>query len=513
MVWNPAYRNLRQLGRTGLACLAGAVGLAGCASVGPDYAAPQLDMAEHWQAALPHNGQTHSLLGWWQRFNDPVLSELLAQAEADSPSLAESVARIDEARAGLSGANAAQMPSVNASVRQVRNNGNDVFTVPTQTTRGSAVDAQWEIDLFGRVRRGSEAANARLEGAQDGWHAARTSLAAEVANKYVNYRACQMTAAAFERDVQSRNETARITNIAAQAGLSAPADAQLARAGAAEMAGGLTAQQAACDITIKSLVTLTGLREPDLRARLQRGKPSIPRPPEFSVAALPVALLAQRPDLAASERQLAAASAEVGIAAANRYPRLALVGNLTRDKAENNGVTSLSKPWYFGPTLSLPLFNGGALAAQQDAAQARYAQALARYRQAVRGAVEEVETTLVLLDSAQRRAEQAQISTQGFNAYFKAAEIHWRAGGISLLALEEARRSATAAERSEIALQRERTLNWIGLYKALGGGWAETAPAQPDAAAPAKAAEPAPASPPASTPIASLTPSTPGETQ
>ena len=119
----------------------------------------------------------------------------------------------------------------------------------------------------------------------------------------------------------------------------------------------------------------------------------------------------------------------------------------------------------------MPLLNGGALASQQDAAQARYAQAFARYRQALRSAVEEAETALVNLDSATRRAEHASTASQGFKAYFQAADQHWRAGGISLLALEEARRSASMAERNEIALQRDRVLHWIALYKALGGGW------------------------------------------
>ncbi len=467
----------------GARCLIGLASVflaAGCASVGPDYAqdgASRVELAGQWQAAPPHDGQTGALLDWWSSFKDPLLKELLARAEADNPSLAEAVARIDEARSGLTSAESGHWPSVNVGARELRNNGSADFPMPAQTTRGIVVDAAWEIDIFGRVRRGSEAATARLESQENQWHAARISLAAELASKYVSYRACQLTTRAFERDVKSRDESARITAIAAQAGLTAPADAQLARAGAAETAAYLTAQQAACAITLKSLVTLTGLRETDLQQRLQPAPDSLPTPAAFAVDSLPVALLAQRPDLAARERELAAASADIGVAAANRYPRLSLVGNLTRDKSSaDDGPVILSKPWSFGPTLSLPLLNGGALAAQQEAAQARYAQAFARYRQAVRGAVEEVETALVNLDSAQRRVENAHTASQGFTAYFLAAEKNWHAGGISLLALEEARRSASAAERNEIALQRDRVLYWIALYKALGGGWEATWP-------------------------------------
>lgn len=479
--WNGATRMLMVSSLGSLCCLSGCSSLP---AVGPNYAAPgvaDILPSERWQAALPHEGQGHALLDWWQGFSDPVLSELLKRAEADSPTLAEAVARIDEARAGMTAAGAAGWPAVSIGAHALRNNGSAEFPMPAQTTRGSTIDAQWELDLFGRVRRGNEAAAARLESRERGWHAARISLAAEVASKYVIYRACQLTLRAVAADVGSREESARITAIAAKAGISAPADAQLARAGAAEATALQAGQQAACAITRKALVTLTGIPENELLPLLQRAPPvdTLPTPAAFAVDSLPVALLAQRPDLAAVERELAAASADIGIAAANRYPRLALLGNLTRDKTTlGDGPTVVSSPWTFGPTLSLPLLDGGALAAQQDAARARHAQALARYRQAVRSAVEEVEGVLVNLDAARIRNEQARIATTGFKAFFTAAEQNWRAGGISLLALEEARRSASAAERNEIALLRDRVLHWIALYKALGGGWqAAAAPA------------------------------------
>lgn len=462
--------------------LAGLCLLAGCASVGPDYTAPQVELADRWQAALPHAGETGTLLGWWMRFNDPVLTELLIRAEADSPNLAEAVARIDEARAGLTVAGAGHLPVVNAGVQSIRNNIATPNVVPAQTTRSATIDAAWEIDIFGRVRRSGEAADARLEMQENNWHAARVSLAAEVAGKYVDYRACRLLAQAFTRDVKSRQESARITDIAAQAGLVAPADAQLARAGAADTASALTAQQAVCDIAVKSLVTLTDMNEPAMRRLLQEGRAAIPQPVAFSVDSLPVALLSQRPDLAASERELAAASADIGVAEASRFPRLSLLGNLEVDKTRiggaSNGTTIVTKPWSFGPALSLPLFNGGALAARQSEAEARYAQALARYRKATRAAVEEVETALVNLDSATQRAAYAHTASESFSAYFKAAETNWHSGGLSLLLLEEARRSATAAERNEIMLQRDQVLHWIALYKALGGGWNTAVPAE-----------------------------------
>jgi NodT family efflux transporter outer membrane factor (OMF) lipoprotein len=455
-----------------------------------DYAPPPattLLSTSAWQAALPHEGSKRALLDWWKTFNDPVLDTLLQRAETHSPTLAAAVARIDEARAGMTISAAGGKPALQASAHLLRNNGSADFPVAAQTTRGSVLDAQWEIDLFGRVRRGNEAATARLESSEQVWHAARISLAAEVASRYVSYRACQLMRHALVKDAKSRAETSRLTVLAAQAGVTAPVDAELARASSAEIQAALVAQESGCDITRKSLVSLTGIAETELLSLLQSPSDAnnLPMPAAFQVDSLPAALLAQRPDLAAAERELAASRADVGVATANRYPRLALIGNLTRNRS-GESPSYLSKPWLFGPSLSLPLLDGGALAAQQNAATARYEKTLADYRQAVLNAVEEVETALVRLDATQRQADNAHTARLGYQAYFQAAEKNWRVGGLSLLALEDARRALNAAERNEIALQRDRVLHWVALYKALGGAWST-----PDRATPVPPSLPA----------------------
>ena len=496
----PEYRFVRilrrYLGLSALACLT--LGLSACAglpAVGPDYQAPeatQLLADEQWQAALPHGGLSTDLLHWWQSFHDPLLDRLLQRAELDSPTLAEAVARIDEARSLFDGHRASLLPQVQVEAHQLRNNGSadlpgimqitggKTFDIPVQTAKGTRLDAQWEIDLFGRVRRGNEAAEAALHSAEQGWHAARISLAAEVAGRYIDLRSCQLSLQTLKTDLASRQETARITQVAAEAGLQAPADARLAAASAADMAGILAAQAASCRLLQKTLVRLTGISESELMRELADSPPSrLPQPASFAVDALPVALLSQRPDLAAAERQLAAANAQVGVATANRYPRLSLVGELARDRSSIDGMGSwISKPWYFGPSLSLPLFTGGALTAAQEAARARYAQALARYRQAVRLAVEETEGALVNLHAATERSQQAEQAYADYHAYFTAVEENWRAGGLSLLALETARRLSTAAERNRLEVERSRIQSWIALYKALGGGWQQNAAAK-----------------------------------
>ncbi len=456
----PSLRLVRQLG---LLCCAA---LAACTTVGPAYQTPnpqQLSLPSQWQAALPHAGHTGQLLAWWERFNDPALTALLQAAEASNPSLHKASANIASARASTATARASGLPAVSGAASATRSNTLGL----AQTSVTGGLDASWEIDLFGSVRRSAESADALLQARQADWHDARVSLAAEVATDYVTYRACQLTLAASQADARSSQATARITQRARQAGITARADASLADASAASAAATAIAQQAECDVTVKALVALTGLQEPALRHQLDAQAPQLPTPSGFEVRSLPVDLLSQRPDLVAAERALAAASAQIGVAEADRYPRLSLIGSLSATRTAGVNTT----PWSFGPSLSLPLLNGGAKRAAVDSAQAAYDLALASYQQAVRTAVQEVEQSLVRQASAEQRTANVQRSAEGYRNYATAIEVHWRAGGDSLLNLEVARRNASAAEQNLVTVQRDQLLYGIALYKAVGGGW------------------------------------------
>lgn len=461
--------------------------LSACA-VGPNYREPQFAVPQTWQAALPHAGQQASLIDWWSQFNDPVLTRLLRAAEADSPTLEKSAASIAQARAAITTADAAAYPSLNGSASSKRASATPPLS-GVQTTTGVAVDAAWEVDLFGSVRRANEAARARLQGSERDWHQARVSLAAEVATNYTNYRACQLLLAANQRELASRRETARLTAITVNAGFTAAADGNLVNAGAATASSNLIAQQAQCDLTVKSLVALTGMDEGVLRGVLGM-QTGLPVPAEFSISSLPVALVSQRPDLASAERALAAANADVGVAQANRYPRLSLSGSISFGIVDVAGKSTEATSWSFGPALTVPLFDAGKRRADVSAAQARYGQALANYRGAVRTAVKEVEQALVNLDSAARRESDARTAAESSQRYFNAVETNWRSGGASLLNLEDARRTANTAEQNLIGLQRDRVLDWITLYKALGGDWPQARSESPDASTAQSMAKP-----------------------
>ena len=369
-----------------IASLAAAT-LAGCATLGPDHVAPQPTVASQWQAAQPHEGDPAQLAHWWAGFDDPVLSALIAEADASSPTLQLAAARIDEARATLTVRAADALPSLDGAGSLTRNGVRRDVPVAPRTSSAVTADAGWEIDLFGRVQRRTEAAEARVAARTFDWHAARVSLAAEVASSYVRYRACRQLEAARLSDVDSRAETARLTGVSVDAGFAAPANAELARASLADARADLASQQAECEQTVKALVALTGLAEPGLRARLADGARALPVPVAFRVEAVPLAVLAQRPDVAAAERELAAASAEIGEAEANRYPRLSLLGSISLGSVRSGGTSTETTPWSIGPSFSLPLFDGGAGRAGVRAAEARHAQQRASFEAVVRTAV------------------------------------------------------------------------------------------------------------------------------
>lgn len=444
-------------------------------SIFPQYHQPAITMPDAWQAKLPHNGNVNQLFNWWGQFNDPTLNQLLLAAEADSPSLEIAVANIKSARASSVSAAAQGLPTLTANASKSRSQSapmNNIIGAIRTTSTTSTLDASWEIDLFGGIEFSKQAAEARLQAKQNDWHTARVSLAAEVATNYVDYRACQLSVLAYQQAMRSKNETLRLTNILANAGFSAPADAALAEASLRTTESSLIDQKAQCDNTVKALVALTNLNEPALRAMLAKEtQVTLPQPAEFNVESVPANLITQRPDLMADERNLAAASADIGVASANRYPSLSLTGSIGRSKVSGSGFSSQGNTWSFGPSITLPIFDGGQLKSQVTIAEANYAVALATYQQDVRNAVKEVEQTLVNLDSAARRESTEKISEAQYRNYFKAAEINWRAGGVNLITLEDARRQLINAELSHITQQKNRVQYWIALYKALGGGW------------------------------------------
>jgi multidrug efflux system outer membrane protein len=482
------------------------LGLAGCSLMRPP-AQVEAPFPPQWNAPLPHGGSLASLADWWRQLDDPLLVELIAAAEAASPNVASAAARVAEARSTRVQAGAALLPSLDGTASASRGPSGFAGGAPTTgssssssgssagaagselsastpiTTLQAGLQSKWEIDLFGRLRADRDAAEARQNSANAKWHDARVSVAAETANAYFAERACQEQLRVSESDARSRSETSRLTDLSAKAGFTAPADAALARASASDASGRLTQQRATCAVQRKALVALSGIDEPALAQKLAAAPTQRVRPAVGAIASVPAEAISQRPDVYAAELGVASASADVGSAEAERYPKLTVSGNIGRSQLRVSGFRQSLETWTVGPVaLTVPLLDGGARKANTDAAKVRYTEAVSLYRANVRQAVREVEEALVNLDATDARTTDADSAVKNYQASFDATQARYSSGLASLFELEDSRRTLFTAQTARVSLQRERTEAWVALYRSMGGGWNRAANAAPSPA-------------------------------
>lgn len=449
--------------------LTAALALSACSTFMPPTQVDVVTPAQ-WLAPLPHQGSTGHLNQWWEQQGDPLLVELIAAAQEVSPSISQALARVETARAQQATARGALLPNLNAQYAASRGVSQPQF--PVTNTQQLGLQSTWEIDVVGANRAVSRAALANVQGSQALWHDARVSVAAEVANLYYSQSTCLQQLALAERDAASRGETARLTEINAEAGFLAPSVGAMARASAADGNSRLTQQRALCDTNTKALVTLTAIAEPALREKMATAPVQHAQAAAMAVTSVPAQTITQRPDVFSAERDVVVASAQVGNAKAQRLPRLSLNGSIAGTRLTTAGVGTNGTTWSFGPlTISLPLFDGGQRAAAVTAAEAHYAAAVSTYRGKVRQAVREVEEALVTLASTEARAQDAIVSTEGYAQSLAATQSRFSQGLASLVELEDARRNALAAESSQLSLALERNRAWVALYRALGGGF------------------------------------------
>lgn len=439
-------------------------------SVGPDYLKPIFtkDTPQAWHATLPHDGSIADLSHWWEQFNDPLLNTLITAAQKNSPTLDQALARVEQRRATVRENNAGLLPSLDSSASANRSKSGTGSLTTTQTTSIGQLDASWELDLFGGQRRAIESSKANLQSSQAEWHNARVTLAAEVADSYTTLRACENLVRLYQQQLESQQATAKLVALKVTAGFSAQSDGDLSAAGAAQTSSKLQSQKGICAINTNELVYLTGIDITSLENQITQNNGIVPKPADVKIEQVPAEVIEQRPDIAQSERALAAASADIGVAEADRYPSISLAGVIGINKP--SGSSSL-QTWSFGPTVTLPIFDAGKRKATADKSRAIYDEALGAYRQTVRLAVNEVEDALSRLQTVDLRAEDASKAVSLYKSYFNALQSGFDAGTSNLIDLEDARRSVYTAEETLTAVKQEQAQAWIALYKAIGGGW------------------------------------------
>jgi outer membrane protein, multidrug efflux system len=440
----------------------------------------QIRAASAWQAPLPHGGSAVKLVDWWTQLGDPVFDELMQDTQQGNATLAQSRATLAVAlaRANEVRIESALLPQIALQAQSSRS----VQAPKAPPASGSAVVAQmsWEIDLWGGNRAALSVAQLRTRGAEINWHEARVIVAAEMASLYTGYRYCENLLSLLQRDAASRSETARLAELSANAGFTAPASAHLARASSFDAANSVTLTQAQCDAQIKALVAMSGLEETLLLQKLQFNKAASQkintRNELFSISSaitqLPAQLLAQRPDIATAQQDVMIAALNIKSTDAARYPSLSLNGSIGSSSSRQVGIENSGSVWSVGPiAITIPLTNLAAINSNTEAAVAAYNEAVNTLQAKARQAVREVEENLVSLNSANLRGTQSKEAAVGYAASLAATQSRYRAGLASLVELEDARRTALFAEQNQLAVERERISAWINLYRATGGGW------------------------------------------
>lgn len=466
---------------------------AGC-TVGPRYTAPdpaalspRVFAGDGGRPGAGDAGASDALAAtaaadrWWESLGDATLDELVQSALRDAPDLAAAESRVQQARSEARIAGAAFYPVVNGDGQidrdRLSRHGENLSLIPfsPSTTEFTdyriGVDASWEIDLFGRTRREVEAAAARLESSQESLNDARAVVAAEVASAYVDMRAAEKRLALAHRTRDTLDETLRLIGLQERAGLASESARRLAEADASDAAAAIPSLESARRTALFELASLTALTDDELSARLGAdGRiPSIAEPIPIG---LPLDVLRRRPDVRRAERELAAATADVGSAVAARFPRVSLVGDFGFDSVKPGDLTNAaSRYWDLGPQLSVPLFAGGKLRANEEAAGHARDAAQADYRATVLKAIADAESAIVRYTAERRRDEHLNEALAALNSAFALERRRFTAGDASRIEVLAAERAALGAADLEASSRALMVRNYIALGKALGGGW------------------------------------------
>ena len=447
--------------------------LSACTTVGPDYRAPSaaaLRVPDSYFGAVPAPSAA-DLASWWTQLGDPQLDILVTRAIDGNLDLAVAFARLRQAREALVQARAGLLPTLDASggVRQnVDSDGG------SDTTLSVGADAAWEIDLFGGISRGIEAARADAEASGYDLAAVRVAIVAELVTNYVQARAAQQRLALAKDTLVIADDNLEIAGWRVQAGLVSSLDVEQARGARAQTAATIPTIETQYAAAAFRISVLTGQAPGALRSELDASRP-VPAAPEQVMVGIPADTLRQRPDVRAAERTLAAQTARIGVTQAQLYPSLRLTGSIGSAALGVGGlVDQLTGSLFAG--LTQMIFDAGRTRSQVRAQQAAVEGALATYRQTVLTALEDVENGLVSLDSAKRRRAEFAVALDAATNQAILARSQYRAGLTDFQTLLEAERALLSAREGLISSHADQTLAFVQLYRALGGGWDPPAP-------------------------------------
>ncbi|WP_448046433.1 efflux transporter outer membrane subunit [Bradyrhizobium liaoningense] len=449
--------------------------LGGCA-VGPDYRTPLLPTPAQWSRTGVATAAPPALPRWWTRLRDPLLNQLVAEAVDGNLDVATASARVREARASYRQAVGALLPALahSDSARLAKGTNFPSAAPGPNGTSGlyqAGLDASWELDLFGANRRASEAAGYGLDASEENLRAVLLTLVGDVASNYVQARGYQARIALARRTAQSQDETTEITRGRLAVGTSSAADLANATGQAATTRAAIPALEGAYAEAVHRLSVLTGRPPVALSDRMARLRP-IPVPKLPVPVGIPADVLSARPDVRLAERRYAQSTARIGQAEAALYPSVSLTGTIATSGTKLGDLgKSSSISWSLGPTLTVPIFNGGKLRAAVEIAQAQRDQQFLAYQASVLVALKDVEDALVSLSSERSRSRMLATSTTAYRQAASLSQSLYRSGSSSFLDVLTAERALHGAENALLQSRVRIVTDYIALNKALGGGW------------------------------------------
>lgn len=453
--------------------------------VGPDYKKPVTQTPQEW---IGESGGSEFIneepdLSWWESLGDPQLTEYVKKAAVFNHDIQIASARVKEARAlrGIAASKFYPQIDSDALYQRLRQSENGVVSIGALSDLGFAeletdlyqagFDAFWEIDIFGGTRRSVEAADARLAASVENRRDVLLSVIAEVARNYVELRGTQRRLAVSQKNIRIQSDTLTFVENRVKAGLSSELDASRARAQLESTRSTVPPLRASIKATAYRLSVLLGRQPGVLLEELLQQKP-IPHTPDLVPVGLPSDLLLRRPDLRALEQELHAATAEIGVATSDLFPKFFITGAAGLESVSFSDLFKASSgAWSIGPSVSWPVFRGGAIRSNIKATEARQSLELARYTQTVLIALEEVESALVRYAEEELARRELRRAADSSTVAVSLAQVVYDKGLADFLTVLDAERVLTEIEDRLVQSETEVVLKLIVLYKSLGGGW------------------------------------------
>jgi NodT family efflux transporter outer membrane factor (OMF) lipoprotein len=459
-----------------------AVVLSGC-KVGPDYRQPQVAVpaAYHEGTSAATNQLPQDLAKWWRIFHDQELDTLIEEATVANHDVRIAEARVREVRAQAGVTRSALFPSVNAngdySRLRLSEHTPDAFVAQAagqsleQNLFSAGFDMNWELDIFGGNRRALEAANANVGASEEARRGVLISVIAEVGLNYLDLRGLQKQLSVARDNLSLQEQTLALTRDRFRAGLANELDTARAEAQAEDTRSQVPLLEQDIQRSIHRLSVLIGKEPAELESQLAKAEPIPPAVPGIPVG-LPSDLLRRRPDIRQAEREVAAATAQVGVATADLFPRFYLTGAAGLESINaSDFFTAGSRFWQIGPSMRWPVFSAGRIRQNIKVQDARQEQSLIHYEQTVLTSLEEVENALVACGKEQEHHQALAQSEVANRRAVQLADQRYRSGLVDFLNVLDTQRSLLSVQDN--LAQSDRTIgqNLVRLYKALGGGW------------------------------------------